>query len=67
MRNLDCRTPHTSHCLPTGEIMISIMGDRQGNGKCDFVLVDGKTYKTTGKNEMVLPSNYSIIINFMGL
>lgn len=48
MRDLDCRTPHTSHCLPTGEIMISIMGDREGNGKSDFILIDSKTYKTKG-------------------
>lgn len=53
MRDLDCRTPHTSHCLPTGEIMISIMGDREGNGKCDFVLVDAKTYKTKGNPDIL--------------
>ncbi|KAJ8958139.1 hypothetical protein NQ318_006076 [Aromia moschata] len=48
MVDLDCRTPHTTHCLATGEIMISIMGDKEGNGKCDFILIDGKTYKTKG-------------------
>lgn len=26
-------TPHTSHCLPTGEVMISTLGDPKGNGK----------------------------------
>ncbi|KAJ8924893.1 hypothetical protein NQ315_001050 [Exocentrus adspersus] len=48
MVNLDCRTPHTTHCLANGEIMISVMGDKDGNGKSDFILIDGKTYKTTG-------------------
>lgn len=49
MVDLDCRTPHTTHCLANGEIMISIMGDKEGNGKSDFILIDGKTYKTKGK------------------
>ena len=25
--------PHTSHCLGSGQIMISAMGDPEGNGK----------------------------------
>ena len=25
--------PHTSHCLGSGDIMISAMGDEDGNGK----------------------------------
>lgn len=54
MRGLDCGTPHTSHCLATGEIMISVMGDKEGNSKCDFVLIDGKTYKTTGRKSIFL-------------
>lgn len=49
MRSLDCTYPHTTHCLATGEIMISTMGDREENGKGDFVLVDSKTLKLTGE------------------
>lgn len=49
MQSLDSSTPHTSHCLPTGEIMISIMGDVNGNAKGDFVLIDGSTLKVKGK------------------
>lgn len=30
--------PHTSHCLANGNIMISTMGDANGNGKGDFIL-----------------------------
>lgn len=48
MNNLNCSTPHTTHCLPSGEIMISTMGDKDGNGKGDFVLIDGETYKMKG-------------------
>lgn len=33
-------TPHTTHCLANGNIMISTMGDREGNAKGDFVLFD---------------------------
>ncbi|CAG9864311.1 unnamed protein product [Phyllotreta striolata] len=48
MVNFDCSTPHTTHCLSTGDIMISVLGDKDENGKCDFVLVDGKTFKIKG-------------------
>lgn len=44
MEALDCGTPHTTHCLASGEIMISTMGDKEGNGKGEFVLLDGKTF-----------------------
>ncbi|KAK4876783.1 hypothetical protein RN001_009289 [Aquatica leii] len=48
MEALNCTYPHTTHCLPTGEIMMSTMGDRNENAKGDFVLVDAKTYETKG-------------------
>lgn len=41
-------TPHTSHCLGSGQVMISTMGDPQGAGKGGFVLLDGKTFEITG-------------------
>ncbi|OWF44416.1 Selenium-binding protein 1-A [Mizuhopecten yessoensis] len=43
--------PHTSHCLASGDIMISCMGDPDGNGKGGFVLVDGKTFIVKGNWE----------------
>ncbi|XP_075978719.1 methanethiol oxidase isoform X3 [Anticarsia gemmatalis] len=48
MRSFNCSYPHTTHCLATGEIMISTMGDKDENGKGDFVLIDSKTLKMTG-------------------
>ncbi|KAK5642132.1 hypothetical protein RI129_008299 [Pyrocoelia pectoralis] len=45
---LDLSYPHTTHCLPSGEIMISTMGDNQENGKGEFVLIDAKTFKVKG-------------------
>ncbi|CAH1155464.1 unnamed protein product [Phaedon cochleariae] len=46
--NFNCRTPHTAHCLASGDIMIATMGDKDENAKCDFILIDGKTFKTKG-------------------
>lgn len=54
MHKYDCATPHTTHCLASGEIMISIMGDVEGNGKGDFVLIDGKTLQTKGNQYSLL-------------
>ncbi|XP_072947344.1 methanethiol oxidase [Epargyreus clarus] len=48
MRSFNCSFPHTTHCLANGEIMISTMGDKDENGKGDFVLIDSKTLKVTG-------------------
>jgi selenium-binding protein 1 len=32
--------PHTVHCLPDGQIMLSMLGDREGNGPGGFLLLD---------------------------
>jgi len=34
--------PHTVHCLPDGQIMLSMLGDREGNGPGGFLLLDSK-------------------------
>ena len=44
-----CSIPHTTHCLPSGDIMISTLGDGPNqNGKGSFVLIDGKEWKVKG-------------------
>uniref|UniRef100_T1IVY0 Methanethiol oxidase n=1 Tax=Strigamia maritima TaxID=126957 RepID=T1IVY0_STRMM len=43
--------PHTTHCLPTGDVMISTMGDKDGNSKGSFVLLDGNTFEFKGNWE----------------
>ncbi|XP_078526811.1 methanethiol oxidase-like [Lissotriton helveticus] len=43
--------PHTSHCLGSGEIMISSMGDPSGNAKGGFILLDGETFEVKGNWE----------------
>ncbi|KAI1291037.1 Methanethiol oxidase [Halotydeus destructor] len=40
--------PHTSHCLADGQIMISCMGDENGDSKGRFILLGGKTFEVTG-------------------
>ncbi|XP_060094683.1 methanethiol oxidase-like [Heteronotia binoei] len=42
---------HTSHCLGSGEIMISAIGDPRGNGKGGFVLLDAETFEVKGNWE----------------
>lgn len=37
--------PHTTHCLADGQVMISCMGDPEGNAKGGFVILDGKTFE----------------------
>ncbi|PSC69022.1 Selenium-binding 1 [Micractinium conductrix] len=39
---------HSSHCLGSGEIVISAMGDPQGHAKGGFVLLDGETFEVKG-------------------
>ncbi|KAI6661109.1 Selenium-binding protein 1-like [Oopsacas minuta] len=37
-----CTHPHTSHCLGSGEVMISFMGDKEGKARGSFLLLDDK-------------------------
>jgi hypothetical protein len=48
LRALNVATPHTTHCLPSGEMMISLMGDKLGNGKGDFLLIDAHSLEVKG-------------------
>ncbi|XP_046415365.1 methanethiol oxidase [Neodiprion fabricii] len=41
-------TPHTSHCSPTGEIIISTMGKPNGDALGSFLTIDSDTLETTG-------------------
>jgi selenium-binding protein 1 len=38
----DLSAPHTVHCLPTGEIMVSMLGDARGNAPGGFLLLNDK-------------------------
>ncbi|XP_053330758.1 methanethiol oxidase isoform X2 [Spea bombifrons] len=43
---------HTSHCLGSGDVMISTLGDPEGNGKGGFVLLDAETFEVKGNWEV---------------
>lgn len=47
LRENDVSAPHTSHCLPSGNVMISTMGDKDGNSKGEFILFD-KNFECVG-------------------
>ncbi|XP_078525149.1 methanethiol oxidase-like [Lissotriton helveticus] len=39
---------HSTHCLGSGEVMISSVGDPSGNAKGGFVLLDAETFEVKG-------------------
>ncbi|GAQ79370.1 selenium-binding protein [Klebsormidium nitens] len=43
--------PHTSHCLATGDVMISFMGDVEGNSKGSGFLLLDSNFKPKGRWE----------------
>uniref|UniRef100_L7MAJ4 Methanethiol oxidase n=1 Tax=Rhipicephalus pulchellus TaxID=72859 RepID=L7MAJ4_RHIPC len=40
--------PHTPHCLPSGEVLISTMGDENENAKGSFLLLEERTFNVRG-------------------
>jgi selenium-binding protein 1 len=41
-KKADLSAPHTVHCLPTGEVMISMLGNAKGDGPGGFLLLTEK-------------------------
>src|SRR5687767_15123358 len=41
--------PHTVHCMPGNNVVISMLGDREGNGGGGFALLDGRTFEVKGR------------------
>lgn len=41
-------TPHTTHCAPTGDIIISTMGKPNGDGHGDFICIDSESLEVKG-------------------
>lgn len=48
MHRLGAATPHTSHCSPNGEIIISIMGKPNGDAQGDFLTIDSNNLEIKG-------------------
>jgi len=49
-KKVNLGTPHTVHCLATGQIMISMLGDAKGEGPGGFLLLDEK-FEVAGRWE----------------
>jgi selenium-binding protein 1 len=43
--------PHTVHCMPGDNIVISMLGDAEGNGAGGFAVVDAQTFEVKGRWE----------------
>jgi selenium-binding protein 1 len=43
--------PHTVHCMPGDNIVISMLGDPDGNGAGGFAVIDAKTFELKGRWE----------------
>jgi selenium-binding protein 1 len=43
--------PHTVHCMPGEQIVISMLGDADGNGACGFAVLDARTFAVKGRWE----------------
>jgi methanethiol oxidase len=41
--------PHTVHCMPGDEIVISMLGDADGNGAGGFAVLDARTFEVKGR------------------
>jgi selenium-binding protein 1 len=43
--------PHTVHCMPGDNVVVSMLGDADGNGAGGFALLDAKTFEVKGRWE----------------
>ena len=43
--------PHTVHCMPGDNIMLSMLGDADGNGAGGFAVLDAHTFELKGRWE----------------
>jgi len=43
--------PHTVHCMPGENIVISMLGDAEGNGAGGFAVLDAQTFEVKGRWE----------------
>src|SRR6185436_7255036 len=43
--------PHTVHCMPGDNIVLSMLGDADGNGAGGFAVLDAKTFENKGRWE----------------
>lgn len=51
-------TPHTTHCLASGDVMISCIGDETGENSGGFLILDGETFEIKENWERGKPSEF---------
>jgi len=51
IRETGLTRPHTVHCMPGDNIVISMLGDAEGNGACGFAVLDARTFEVKGRWE----------------
>jgi selenium-binding protein 1 len=49
VRKTGLTRPHTVHCMPGDNVVISMLGDADGNGACGFAVLDAKTFEVKGR------------------
>jgi len=53
--------PHTVHCMPGDNVVVSMLGDRDGDGAGGFAVLDARTFEVKGRWEnggALPPFNY---------
>src|SRR6516162_6562474 len=51
VRETGLTRPHTVHCMPGDNVVISMLGDAEGNGAGGFAVLDAKTFEIKGRWE----------------
>ena len=51
VRETGLTRPHTVHCMPGDNVVISMLGDAEGNGACGFGVLDARTFELKGRWE----------------
>jgi selenium-binding protein 1 len=51
LRETGYTRPHTVHCMPGDNVVISMLGDADGNAAGGFAVVDAKTFEVKGRWE----------------
>ena len=51
VRETGLTRPHTVHCMPGDNVVISMLGDADGNGACGFAVLDARTFEIKGRWE----------------
>lgn len=64
LKKFDLSAPHTVHCLGTGEIMISCLGNGQGQTPGGFILLDQNFQIVGNWNKEKSPANVEFFYDF---